>query len=161
MERSFSLYRAGQSSGALLDLSEFYQTNLKNIKNAFTNCSFTSLIIPENFAPNITQLSVEAEDGSFTSPFYGFLGNSIILQGDIGSKNAEVVASGLFAGLSVASLDISNMHTSNFVDMSNMFLNNPAITSLNLSSFNTNNTKYMSNMFKDCKSLQHIISTVD
>ena len=53
----------------------------------------------------------------------------------------------------LTTVDLSNLDTSNYTDMSYMFSNYPSITSLDLSSFNTSKVTSMSNMFSNCTSL--------
>ena len=45
---------------------------------------------------------------------------------------------------SLESLDLSNIHTDNVVDLSHMFYNCSSLTSLNLTNFNTNKATYKS-----------------
>ena len=62
--------------------------------------------------------------------------------------------SNMFSGYrNLKSIDVSGLDTSKVIDMSSMFYSCSSLTSLDLSSFNTSKVTYMSSMFSSCKSL--------
>lgn len=111
--------------------------------------------------------------GEYKSPFNEYVKN---LQGSIivsGGDNLMYTTS-MFRGCKAQSIDLSELNTSNVIDMMGMFMNCKAKTinfgnidtsnvtnmnsmfhgceaqSLNLSMFNTSNVEDMANMFSDC-----------
>lgn len=59
----------------------------------------------------------------------------------------------MYSNLSVKSIDLSNLDTSEVTDMSNMFYECRDITNINVGGLNTTNVENMSNMFYLCRSL--------
>ena len=70
---------------------------------------------------------------------------------------------GMFNGcINLQTIDVSNLDTSNVVDMSSMFSYCHSLEYINLSNFDTRNVEDMFWMFLDCKSLKGVdVSSFD
>jgi surface protein len=139
-----------------------------------------NVIILDSYTPDGTELESWNADIYDIGFYKGYLlddGVTVILVGDGSGKIAVessnmfsdfasltsveglellnlTITSGMFKNCaSLQSIDMSNVDTSNIVNMNGMFSGCLSLTSLNLSGFNTSNVAYMYQMFYDCSSL--------
>ena len=157
-----------------IDLSDFNNKNIINMRDMFGLCSSLTNIDLSNFnTQNVTNMSYmfykcssltninlsDFNTQNVTNMFEMFFDCSSLTDIDLSNFNTQNVTnmSGMFSGCSsLTNIDLSNFNTQNVINMSGMFWGCSSLTDINLSNFNTQKITHLSYMFNGCSSLTHI-----
>ena len=90
------------------------------------------------------------------SLFYGCKSFTSLNLTQLNTSNAININSMFYDCTSLTSIDLSNFETSNVIDMSYLFYGCNLLTSVDLSTFKTNQTEYIDYFFYNCKSIKSI-----